>query len=760
MKHSKFLTKRLAPPLLAIAVWAGPVLAQETNVATLQVPMSVEAMDRIILEKMATGEPFDWRDVDDYMNWSALVQGDQTLAIGYQPSDYEEDLKETIHLIDVQSNRWQQALNDLVDLMSRSLDIPIETLRSDESFLLHQDEHLPYIVIKLSDFKTYQAIRQSSLVRYAMPMGYTGNVYSSVFDELWRTLLNPGCGTDDRGEFAVPPKENIRPTPLAKAKSAKVSWNYDYHSIVEAWDYSSGKDITVGVIDTGIDVRQELLRQPFFRRGYSGNRTISSGVTIPPRQRGDTVSPNDLCGHGTAMTGLIAAPMLGAQNVGIAYKANISSFRASRDVIVSDFQEKVGVANAYRFLANDNDVDIITMSLGDIFSDGPIEDAIRTARNMGKLIFNAAGTSLDWTAPFGFVVFPASIPETIAVTGVKADTLPKLERCLACHRGWQVDFAVVMEKKDPAGGKPFHQLTTARPNRLMQNTGGSSSATAAMAGMAALVWSKNPRLTRDQVLEILRNNASHGNRRGLEYGWGRVNALNAVRSVSGIGVYRPSSSQWFFDFDRDGKTDHRINNWGIAGDLPVSGNFAGNGRTGIAVYRPSNNGQWFFDFDLDGVTDKRIDNWGRASDLPLAGDFEDSGKAGIALYRPSDRTWYFDYDLDGKTNHRIPQWGIAGDLPVAGDFNRDGRTDIGLYRPSTSTWYFDLNLDGKTDRKIAKMGLPGDLPLASDFTGDGFAGVGFFRPSTKEWEFDINLDGTTEWFLPNWGVSGDLPISL
>jgi subtilisin family serine protease len=54
-------------------------------------------------------------------------------------------------------------------------------------------------------------------------------------------------------------------------------------------------------------------------------------------------------------------------------------------------------------------------------------------------------------------------------------------------------------------------------------------ATATTAGIAALVWSKNPTWTRDQVLNKMRQSATYFPNRNADYGYGNVNAALAVQ---------------------------------------------------------------------------------------------------------------------------------------------------------------------------------------------------------------------------------------
>ncbi|NRA51551.1 MAG: protease, partial [Phaeodactylibacter sp.] len=57
----------------------------------------------------------------------------------------------------------------------------------------------------------------------------------------------------------------------------------------------------------------------------------------------------------------------------------------------------------------------------------------------------------------------------------------------------------------------------------------SSAATATTAGIAALVWATNPNQSRNQVLQRLKNASSNYPARSSNFGWGTINAAQAVQ---------------------------------------------------------------------------------------------------------------------------------------------------------------------------------------------------------------------------------------
>lgn len=133
----------------------------------------------------------------------------------------------------------------------------------------------------------------------------------------------------------------------------------------------------------------------------------------------------------------------------------------------------------------------------------------------GVLFPGAAGTSGCWDGILDSnVVFPAQMPEVIAVTGI---SYPGGGIPCGIHYGKEVELTAYLDVP-----------TTGQHTADVVGIGGSSNATAIISGIAALVWSRSPQLTRDQVHTRLQQSVGYYPSRHSREGHGLVDALKAV----------------------------------------------------------------------------------------------------------------------------------------------------------------------------------------------------------------------------------------
>jgi hypothetical protein len=56
--------------------------------------------------------------------------------------------------------------------------------------------------------------------------------------------------------------------------------------------------------------------------------------------------------------------------------------------------------------------------------------------------------------------------------------------------------------------------------------------------------------------------------------------------------------------------------------------------------------------------------WGLAEDVPVSGDFDSDGRSDIAVWRPSDGIWYI-LPSGSPGIYTATQWGLATDEPIS-----------------------------------------------------------------------------------------------
>ena len=56
--------------------------------------------------------------------------------------------------------------------------------------------------------------------------------------------------------------------------------------------------------------------------------------------------------------------------------------------------------------------------------------------------------------------------------------------------------------------------------------------------------------------------------------------------------------------------------------------------------------------------------WGLSTDLVVRGDFDGDKRADLGLYRPSTGYWYVKTSTTNYTSYFAQQWGLSTDIPV------------------------------------------------------------------------------------------------
>ena len=120
--------------------------------------------------------------------------------------------------------------------------------------------------------------------------------------------------------------------------------------------------------------------------------------------------------------------------------------------------------------------------------------------------------------------------------------------------------------------------------------------------------------------------------------------------------------------------------WSVDGtDVPVRGDFDGDGRGDLATYRQAT-GEWRIWASASGHTPWAPIEWGSGADMPVAADYDGDRRTDVAVFRPSTGVWHVAFSSTNMQSGLQIQWGNASDRPVPIDYDNDGRADLALPR--------------------------------------------------------------------------------
>lgn len=303
----------------------------------------------------------------------------------------------------------------------------------------------------------------------------------------------------------------------------------------EAWELSQGTDkITVAVLDDGIDMQHPDLKDKLLA-GYD----FFTDDEDP--------QPDEKDAHGTACAGIIGAITNNGQGTsGICWNARILPVRISG---TDGFASYPNIAKAIEFSA-EKGAKILSCSWGGQLPSNQLLDAIDAACDKGCLVICAAGNA----RPAVEVYWPAQHEKCIAVGATTRENKiwdyscfgPSNSVDIVAPSGdvnlkgdiWTTDHSeangynpgqAASENDEPSGNYTGH-------------FGGTSASCPVVAGVAALVWSTYPKLTSEQVREILQTSAvkidsDGGDWQGElsdKYGHGMVHALGALKLAAKV----------------------------------------------------------------------------------------------------------------------------------------------------------------------------------------------------------------------------------
>ncbi|MGW5672690.1 type VII secretion-associated serine protease mycosin, partial [Micromonospora sp. NPDC003776] len=284
--------------------------------------------------------------------------------------------------------------------------------------------------------------------------------------------------------------------PAAAAPRRAEQWYLDELRIAQVHKLSTGQGVVVAVVDSGVDATHPDLRG----RVLAGGRSYGA----PGDGRADEE------GHGTHMSGIIAATNAGSDGVdGIAPGAQILPIKIKKGGGTNTDEAS---ARGIR-MAVDGGAKVINLSYGAMGAASAGEqEAIRYALSRDVVVVAAAGNTARGDSG---IINPANVPGVIAVTGTT--------------RGgafW-------------SGSTQGPEAVVAAPGDGIYNVGprhgygwgdGTSDSSAIVSGVAALIRSKYPDLDAPNVVNRIIRTARDAGAPGRDpqYGFGRIDPVAAL----------------------------------------------------------------------------------------------------------------------------------------------------------------------------------------------------------------------------------------
>lgn len=358
----------------------------------------------------------------------------------------------------------------------------------------------------------------------------------------------------------------------AHAESIRASqWHLDAMKADEMWKTSTGEGITVAVIDSGVDAdHPDLQGQVLEGKDFA-------------RQSG--TAHDDPQGHGTGMGGVIAGTGAGSGGqgaYGLAPGVKILPLRVLDDPrgLTADKAQPLKLAQiskAIRYAA-ESDAQIINISLGHDRGSKDLSAAVKYANSKNKLIFAGTGNSGKTDDS---VAYPAAIPGVVAISAIGADGNATTES----QHGPEVDLSA-------PGMDIVHACGDSDTGYCKSH--GTSDASALASASAALIWSKHPDWTANQVLRVMINTAgalTDGSERNDYVGYGAVRPRVALKTpgdpgpadVSPLPEVVAAESAGSAGSAKPGAPDAEPSGEGKSGSQAVAGDADDGGGSGLWI---------------------------------------------------------------------------------------------------------------------------------------------------------------------------------
>ena len=273
-------------------------------------------------------------------------------------------------------------------------------------------------------------------------------------------------------------------------------WGAKKINLPEAWDTTTGESsIVVAVVDSGVDTNHSEFKGKIIK-----SYDISTG-------KKSIIGTS----HGTHVAGIIGAAMDKKGVVGTAPNISLMPINIFKGSEASVFNFIQGIQYAV-----DNGVDIINLSLYTSYYSATMDTAIQYAHSKGVLVVSAVGNDGKI-----MTAYPAALENVIAVSATNQDdSFAKFS-----NRGEYVDISA-----------PGTDIISTDTDGMYSTMTGTSMATPFISGVSALILSKNPYLSADEVESILIKSSKDLGIKGKDnyFGYGRVDAAAALKQTPSL----------------------------------------------------------------------------------------------------------------------------------------------------------------------------------------------------------------------------------
>jgi subtilisin family serine protease len=309
------------------------------------------------------------------------------------------------------------------------------------------------------------------------------------------------------------------------------AWSHRKVGVAKAWDITKGhEDIKVAVLDEGVDTSH-----PALSPAVVAERDFIGG-------NGDSAMPSGDDAHGTACAGIVLSR--DKTFPGIAPRCSLIAARIAMDDgtghwVFDDFATADAIDWCWRQGAA-----ILSNSWGGGAPSDAISRAFARARTQGRgglgsLVAIAAGNSET------LIDFPGNLPGYVTVGASNPADERKTHTSSDGENWWGSNFGstitllapgVFIWTTDIVGSAGYE------PGDFTKTFNGTSSATPAVAGAAALMMSANRALSASTVRDLLGKTAKKVKGQTTwtqELGWGRLDVAKAVKAAQVAGAATP-----------------------------------------------------------------------------------------------------------------------------------------------------------------------------------------------------------------------------